>query len=48
MKTPAMRARMTQLGYDAVGSTPEEFAAFQQRELVRTAELVRLSGASVE
>lgn len=48
MKAPEMRLRMTQLGYDAVGSTAAEFAAFQTAELPRTAELVRLSGAAVE
>jgi tripartite-type tricarboxylate transporter receptor subunit TctC len=48
MRTPEMQARMAQLGYDAVGSTAEEFATFQAAEITRTAELVRLSGAKVE
>jgi tripartite-type tricarboxylate transporter receptor subunit TctC len=48
MRVPAMRERMAELGYDAVGSTPEEFASFQQAEITRTAELVRISGATVE
>jgi len=48
MRVPAMRERMAELGYDAVGSTPEEFASFQQAEIARTAELVRISGATVE
>jgi tripartite-type tricarboxylate transporter receptor subunit TctC len=48
MRTPEIQARMAQLGYDAVGSTAEEFASFQAKEISRTAELVRLSGASVE
>ncbi|MCB4824162.1 Bug family tripartite tricarboxylate transporter substrate binding protein [Roseicella aerolata] len=48
MRVPAMRERMAELGYDAVGSTPEEFASFQQVEIARTAELVRISGATVE
>jgi hypothetical protein len=39
---------MAELGYDAVGSTPEEFATFQQAEITRTTELVRISGATVE
>ena len=46
MRVPAMQARMAELGYDPVGSTAEEFAQFQQAELGRTAELVRLSGAT--
>ena len=48
MRVPAMHDRMADLGYDAVGSTAEEFATFQQAEIARTAELVRISGATVE
>ena len=48
LATPAVKARMEQLGYEVVGSTPEEFAAFQTAELPRVTELVRISGASVE
>ena len=42
------RERLEQLGYEPVGSTPEAFAAFFTAELPRVAELVRLSGASVD
>jgi tripartite-type tricarboxylate transporter receptor subunit TctC len=42
------RERMEQLGYEPVGGTPEEFAAFFAAELPRVAELVRISGASVD
>ncbi len=50
---PALRAgpareRMEQLGYEPVAGTPGEFAAFFAAELPRVAELVRLSGASVD
>jgi tripartite-type tricarboxylate transporter receptor subunit TctC len=48
MRTPQTRERMEQLGYEPVGSTPEEFAAFYAAELPRVAELVRISGASVD
>lgn len=48
LATPAVKARMEQLGYEVVGSTPEEFAAFQTAELPRVTELVRISGATVE
>lgn len=48
LRTPEVRARLEQLGYEVVGSTPEQFAAFQQAELPRVTELVRLSGATVE
>jgi hypothetical protein len=43
-----VRERLEQLGYEPVGSTPEAFAAFFAAELPRVAELVRLSGASVD
>ena len=39
---------MEQLGYEPVGGTHEDFAAFFAAELPRVAELVRLSGASVD
>jgi tripartite-type tricarboxylate transporter receptor subunit TctC len=45
MRRDGPRDRMVDLGYEPVGSTPEEFAAFQAAELPRVAELVRLSGA---
>lgn len=48
LRTAAVKGRMEQLGYEVVGSTPEEFAAFQTAELPRVAELVRISGAVVE
>ena len=34
---PAMKERVAGLGYEAAGSTPEEFAEFQAREIARTA-----------
>jgi tripartite-type tricarboxylate transporter receptor subunit TctC len=48
MRRPEVRERMEQLGYEPVGGTAEEFAAFQAAELPRVAELVRISGAAVE
>ncbi len=42
------RERLEQLGYEPVGSTPEAFPAFFAAELPRVAELVRISGASVD
>ncbi len=48
LRGPPTRERMEQLGYEPVGSTPEEFAAFHAAELPRVAELVRLSGAAVD
>lgn len=46
LRQPETREKMVELGYDPVGSTAEEFAAFQTAELPRVAELVRLSGAT--
>jgi tripartite-type tricarboxylate transporter receptor subunit TctC len=48
LRTGPARERLEQLGYEPVGSTPEDFAAFFAAELPRVAELVRLSGASVD
>jgi tripartite-type tricarboxylate transporter receptor subunit TctC len=48
LRTAAARDRLEQLGYQPVGSTPEEFATFFAAEMPRVAELVRISGASVE
>jgi tripartite-type tricarboxylate transporter receptor subunit TctC len=46
VRTPALRQKLAELGFDAVGSTPEEFATFQAREIPKWAELVRISGAT--
>ena len=48
LRNPQIRERVQQLGYEPVGSTPEEFTAFFAAEMPRVAELVRLSGARVE
>jgi tripartite-type tricarboxylate transporter receptor subunit TctC len=42
------RERMEQLGFEPDGGSPEELAAFFAAELPRVAELVRISGASVD
>ncbi len=46
--TPDMRARLAEQGSDPVGSTPQEFAAFVAAEQPKWAELVRVSGATVD
>ena len=43
-----MRTRLAEQGADPVGSTPAEFAAFVAAEQPKWAELVRISGATVE
>jgi tripartite-type tricarboxylate transporter receptor subunit TctC len=48
LRSGPTRERMEQLGYAPVGGSPEEFAAFFAAELPRVAELVRISGASVD
>jgi tripartite-type tricarboxylate transporter receptor subunit TctC len=46
VRSPRTGERMEQLGYQPVGSTAEDFAAFQLTELEKVKELVRISGAS--
>jgi hypothetical protein len=36
------------LGYEPIGSTPEEFGSFFRAEMPRVAELVRISGAKLD
>lgn len=48
LRSGETRERMEQLGYEPVGSTPAEFATFFARELPRVAEIVRMTGATVE
>jgi tripartite-type tricarboxylate transporter receptor subunit TctC len=48
LRDPQLRERILALGYEPVGSTPEEFTAFFAAEMPRVAELVRISGAKVE
>ncbi len=46
--SPEMRSRLAEQGSDPVGSTPQEFAAFIAAEQPKWAELVRISGATVD
>ncbi|UFN48414.1 tripartite tricarboxylate transporter substrate binding protein [Roseomonas sp. OT10] len=48
LRAPRLRDRILQLGSEPVGSSAEEFAAFYARELPKVAELVRLSGATID
>jgi len=43
-----MRSRLAEQGSDPVGSTPQEFTAFVAAEQPKWAELVRISGATVD
>jgi len=46
--SPEMRSRLGEQGSDPVGSTPPEFTAFVAAEQPKWAELVRISGATVD
>jgi tripartite-type tricarboxylate transporter receptor subunit TctC len=46
--SPEMRSKLAEQGSDPVGSTPQDFAAFVAAEQPKWAELVRISGATVD
>ncbi len=48
LRTPRLKDRIVELGSEPVGTSAEEFAAFHAAELPKIAELVRLSGATVD
>ena len=45
---PGVRASLTELGVDIVGSTPQEFAAYIDAEIPKWTAIVKASGAAVE
>jgi tripartite-type tricarboxylate transporter receptor subunit TctC len=47
VRRPEVRTKLEELGYEPVGSTAEEFAAFHRAELPKMTEMVRISGATV-
>jgi tripartite-type tricarboxylate transporter receptor subunit TctC len=48
VRLPDIRERMSSLGADVVGSTPEQFAAFQRADTTKWARVVKESGAKIE
>src|SRR5499426_439145 len=44
LKLPAMRERLVELGYEAVGNSPDEFAAQMKSEMVTWAKVIRSAG----
>jgi tripartite-type tricarboxylate transporter receptor subunit TctC len=48
MRDPATVSRLEALGYDVIGSTPNELAAFYQEEYKRYVELVKIAGIKPE
>ena len=48
LRAPDVRERMTSLGAEVVGSTPEQFAAFVKADTAKWAKVVKASGARIE
>jgi len=48
VRSPEIQKQFAALGADAVGSTPEEFAAFVRRDMEKYAKVVRISGAKLD
>lgn len=48
LKTPEVAKRLTDIGLEPVGSTPEDLAAYQRSEIVKWAKVVKDSGARAE
>jgi tripartite-type tricarboxylate transporter receptor subunit TctC len=48
VRSPEIQSQFAALGADAVGNSPEEFAAFVRRDMERYAKVVRISGAKVD
>jgi tripartite-type tricarboxylate transporter receptor subunit TctC len=44
LRSPEVRERLTQIGYDVVASTPEEFGKFMQEEVARWTKVVERGG----
>jgi tripartite-type tricarboxylate transporter receptor subunit TctC len=48
LRAPETERRLAEIGFEAVGSTPEEFAAFQRAEIERWRGVVRTAGIKAE
>jgi tripartite-type tricarboxylate transporter receptor subunit TctC len=48
LRTPEMQARLAAEGTEAVGNTPEQFAAIIQRDIAKWAVVVKRSGAKAD
>jgi len=48
IQVPDVRQRLTSLGIDLIGNTPEEFSRTMQTDLEKFGKLVRASGAKID
>ena len=48
LRLPDVRERLSSLGADVVGNTPEQFAAFQKADTAKWAKIVKQSGAKID
>jgi len=48
LRSPEIRERMTQIGFDVVASTPEEFGRFMQEEVSRWTRVVQKGGIKAD
>jgi tripartite-type tricarboxylate transporter receptor subunit TctC len=48
LRSPEVRERMSQIGFDVVGSTPDEFGRFMKEELDRWTDVVKRGGIKPE
>jgi len=48
VRSPEIQTQFSVLGADAIGNSPEEFAAFVRRDMEKYARVVKLSGAKVD
>ena len=48
LRLPDVRERLSSLGADVVGNTPEQFAEFQRADAAKWAKVVKQSGAKIE
>lgn len=48
LMTPALKERFTNIGYEIVGGTPEQFQAFVKKEIAKFADIAKRSGARID
>jgi tripartite-type tricarboxylate transporter receptor subunit TctC len=48
LASPVLKQKFTELGYEVVGGTPEQFDAFVKKEVAKWADVVKRSGVKVD